>query len=69
MIMLKSNLNAKSLITALNIWAVAVLKYKATILKWFKEEMSTLDRRKRKLMTLPEALHPKASVNKLYMKR
>lgn len=48
---LKPNLNAKSLITAMSIWAAAVVRYSASILKWTKEEISILDRKTRKLTT------------------
>lgn len=68
-IALKSNLNAKYLITAMYIWAVEVVKYSVSILKWTKEKISTLDRRTRKSMLLQGTLHSEGKINLLFMKR
>lgn len=65
---LKPSLHAKNFISAMNIWEFAVVRYSASILKWIKEEISTLDTNTRKLMTQHRALQPKANVKRLYMK-
>ena len=48
-LILKSKLNGRNKITAINTWAVAVLKYGADILNWNVEELKELDRKKRNL--------------------
>ena len=66
---LKSKLNAGNIISAINSRAVAVVRYGAGIIKWKKDEMQELDRKTRKLLTMYGAHHPKADVDRLYMKR
>ena len=66
-LILKSNLNSRNATSAMNIWAVAVMKYGARIVKWTKEELEKLDRQTRKIMTMNGALHPKRDVDRLYI--
>ena len=66
---MKSNLNSRNAISAINIWAVAVMRYGAGIVKWTKEELEKLDRQARKIMTMNGALHPKSDVDRLYVAR
>ena len=68
-LLLKSKLNSPNLITAINSWAVAVVRYSAALIDWTKEEVRELDRLTRKLMFEHSALHPKSNVISLYMKR
>ena len=68
-LLLKSKLNSPNLITAMNSWAVAVVRYSAGLIDWTKEEVRELDRVTRKLMFEHSALHPKSNVIRLYMKR
>ena len=68
-LILKSKLNSPNLITAMNSWAVAVVRYSAGLIDWTKEEVRELDRVTRKLMFEHSALHPKSNVIRLYMKR
>lgn len=68
-LILKSKLNSKNLVHAINIWAVAVIRYGAAIVKWTVEEIDVLDRQTRKLMTMHGAFHPKSDVKRLYLKR
>ena len=67
--MLKSKLNGKNKINAINIWAVSVLRYGAGIIRWTKEELKTLDRTTRKVLTMNGAFHPKSDVDRLYVSR
>ena len=46
-----------------------MIRYGAGIIDWTKEEISEMDRKTRKLLTIYGAFHPKSSVNRLYMKR
>ena len=68
-LILKSNLNSRNAISAMNIWAVAVMRYGAGIVKWTKAELEKLDRQTRKIMTMNGALHPKSDVDRLYVAR
>ena len=60
-LILKSNLSSRNAISAMNIWAVAVMRYGAGIVKWMKEELKKLDKQTRKIMTMNGALHPKVT--------
>ena len=66
---LKSKLNGKNKIKALNSWAVAVLRYGAGIINWRSDELKELDRKTRKLLTLYKVFHPKSDVDRLYLSR
>ena len=68
-LILKSNLNSRTAISAMNIWAVAVMRYGAGLVKWTKEELEKLDRQKRKIMAMNGALHPKRDIDRLYVAR
>ena len=65
---LETKLNGNNLIKAINIWAVAVIRYSAPFLDWNKDELLALDRRTRKLMTHPK-LHPKSNVDRINLSR
>ena len=68
-LILKSKLNGRNKITAINTWAVAVFRYGAGILEWKESELKNVDRKSRKTMTMYGALHPKSDVDRLYIKR
>ena len=68
-LVLKSKLNGKNKITAINTWAVAIFRYGAGILYWKESELKEIDRKSRKTMTMHGALHPKSDVDRLYIKR
>ena len=69
-LVLKSKLHCCNKITALNNWAVAVLRYvQSLLISWTEEEMKNLDRKTRKLMTMNGALVPRSDVNMLYVPR
>lgn len=68
-LILKSKLNSRNLINAINTWAVSVVRYSAGIVNWTKDEIDMLDRKTRKTLTMHRALHPKAYVSRFYMKR
>ena len=48
---------------------MAIFRYGAGILHWSKSELSALDRKSRKTMTMYGALHPESDVDRLYVKR
>ena len=49
--------------------AVSVLRYGAGIIRWTKEELKTLDRMTRKVLTMNGAFHPKSDDDRLYVSR
>ena len=54
--------------SAINSRAVSIARYGVGIIKWTKNELEELDRKARKLMSMNGAQHPKADVNRLYLK-
>ena len=54
---LKSKLNARNIISAINSRTVSIVRYGAGIISWTKMELEELDRRTRKLMTMYGAHH------------
>ena len=68
-LILRSKLNGRNKIMAVNTWAVSVMRYGAGILKWNTDELKSLDRRTRKFMKMHGALHPKSDVDRVYVSR
>ena len=68
-LILKSKLNGRNKIMALNSWVVSMLRYGAGILKWNKNELQEMDRKTRKFMTMNKELHPRSDVARLYVSR
>ena len=68
-LILKSKLNGKNKIQAINTWAVALLRYGAGIINWKVDELKKMDRTTRKTLRMYGALHPKSDINRLYLKR
>ena len=48
---------------------MAVVRYSAGFLDWTKEEIDILDRKTRKSLTINGGAHPKADVDRLYLRR
>ena len=68
-VILKSNLNSKNTISAINSRAIYILRYSAGILGWTVNDMKELDRKTRKMLTLHNMFHKKGDVDRLYMSR
>ena len=68
-IVLKSKLNGGNIILTINSRAVSIVRYGAGIIKWTKNELEEMDRKTRKLVSIYGAQHPKADVDRLYLKR
>lgn len=66
---LESELSSKNKISAIGALATPVIEYSFAIVQWTNEEIRTLDRKTRKLMTIHGMLHPKADVDRLYVTR
>ena len=63
---LKSKLNGKNKILAINTYVVSILRYGAGILKWTADESKNMDRKSRKILTMHGAFHPKSDTDRLY---
>ena len=61
----ESKLNGGYAVKAINMWAVAVLRYTGGILE--QGRATNMDRKTRNIMTMNGALHPRASVARLYL--
>ena len=68
-LILKSKLNGRNKVTAINTWAVAIFRCVAGIIQWKASELKDLDRISRKTMTMYGGLHPKSNIDRLYVKR
>ena len=65
---LKSKLNCKNKIQAINAWVVALLRKGAGIINWKVGELKKIDRATRKTLTMYVVLHPKSDIDRLYLK-
>jgi hypothetical protein len=66
---LKSELNAKNKITAIGASAVPVLRYSLRIINWRLKEIKKIDSKTRKILKMYKMHHPKADIDRLYIKR
>lgn len=66
---LRSQLNGKNKVQAINSYALPVIRYPAGIVSWPKEEIQTTDVKTRKLLTMHGGFHPKSSTLRLYAGR
>ena len=60
---LETKLNGGNIIKGINTCTVSLLRYSAAFIDWICTELTQLDRRTRKLMTMHNALHPKSNVD------
>ena len=51
----------------MNTWAVPLVRYSGSFLKWTKDELKQMDQRTRKLMTMHKALDPRDDVVRLHV--
>ena len=68
-LILKSKLNGRDKVTAINTWAVAIFRYGVGIIQWKASELKGLDTESRKTMAIYGGLHPKSDVDRLYVKK
>lgn len=66
---LKTELNAKNKIAAINTIAVPVVAYSFGIVDWLRSDIEKMDRKTRKILTMGGIHHPNADVHRLYIKR
>ena len=67
-LILKSKLNGRNKITAINTWAVAIFRHGTGIIQWKTSELKDLERKSRKTMTMYGGLHPESDVDSLYVR-
>ena len=67
--MLRTELNAKNRIKAINTLAIPVITYSFNIVNWNMSEIRKIDRKIRKLLTCNGMHHPKADTDRLYLPR
>ena len=65
----KSKLYSGKMFAAINAWAVGVIRYSAGIVDWTMEDIKRMDVKTRKTLTMNGAFHPRASVDRLYLRR
>ncbi|KAI5750850.1 hypothetical protein M8J77_001785 [Diaphorina citri] len=68
-LVLRTELNGKNKMEAINSLAVPVIDYSFGIIEWTQEELRKLDTKTRKCLTLFKMLHPRADVSRLYLPR
>ena len=66
---LRTALDGRRCMQAINTWAIPVIRYGAGIIKWTKQELKGVDRRTRKMLTAAGVHHPQADVDRLYCDR
>ena len=66
---LKSKLNSRNVITAINSRAVFIIRYTAGIVGWKNDELQTLDLKTRKVLITYSMFHSKGDVDRLYLQR
>ena len=66
---MKSKLHAKIKITVIGALAVPLLRYSFGIINWKLEEIREIKRKTRKVQTMYKIHHPKADIDRLYVKR
>jgi hypothetical protein len=66
---LKSELNARNEIAAIGALAVPVSRCSFAIINWRIEEIKKIERKTRKMLTMYKMHHPKADIDRLYVKR
>jgi len=68
-LVLGTELSAKNTVQAIGSLAVPVLRYSFGTVNWHQVELQKLDRKTRKLLTIHGQHHPKADVDRLYVRR
>ena len=67
-LILRSKLNGRNKIMAVNTWAASVMRYGAGILKWNTYELKSLDRT-RKFMKIHEPIYAKSDIDRVYISK
>ena len=57
------------MISGINAWAVGVIRYSAGVLDWTIQDLRRMDVKTRKILAMNGARHPRANVDRIYLKR
>ena len=68
-LILRTELNGRNKMEAINSLAVPVVQYSFGIIDWKISEIMKIDTKTRKLLNVHKMLHPKADVERLYLPR
>ena len=68
-LVLKSKLNGRNKIMAMNTWAVALLRYGAGVLKWTKDEIAAMDCKTRKLIRMVLSTQEVTFIDYIYRRK
>ena len=68
-LVLKTEMNSKNRIEAINTLAVPVVQYSFNIINWNLADLNRLDTKTRKLLTSNKMHHPKADIDHMYLTR
>ena len=68
-LVLRTELNSRNKITAVNSLAVPVVQYSFNVINWTLEDIRRLDRKTRKFLTMHHMHHPKADSDRIYLPR
>ena len=66
---LKTELNSKNKLTAINTLAIPVVTYSFNVINWNLSELKKIDTKIRKQLTCNRMHHPKSDVDRLYVPR
>lgn len=66
---LKTPLNARNTIEAINVWAIPTIRYSFGVVHWNRTEIKQLDIKVRTLLTKSGQHHPKSAIERLYLPR
>ena len=64
-----TKLYARYMIGAINTWAVSIVRYSAGILDWTESDLTKMDIKTRKILTMNGVHHKRSNVDRLYIKR
>ena len=65
----ETKLSSRNLVKGKHTWDVPPVRYSGLFLEWARDELKKMDQRKRKLITMHKALHPRDDVDRLYVSR
>ena len=68
-LVLRSQLNSRNKFRAVNAYCLPIIRYTAGIVKWNVDDLRSMDRKTRKVLTMHRGLHPRSDVDRLYISR
>jgi hypothetical protein len=68
-LIMNTELIARNKMHAIGSLAVPVLRYSFGVINWHREEIRKFDRKTRKILTIYGQHHPRADIDRLYVRR